>query len=76
MSYYLKRHYSKAMEGAKELISRDDADVVSFQIAGNVYKALEEVKDCDKTYKKALKKFPKSGPHYSEYGESVSGKKE
>ena len=69
MSYYLKRDYSKAMEGAKELISRDDADVVSFQIAGNVYKALEEVKDCDKMYKKALKKFPKSGPLYSEYGE-------
>lgn len=69
MSYYLKRDYSKAMEGAKELISRDDVDVVSFQIAGNVYKALEEVKDCDKMYKKALKKFPKSGPLYSEYGE-------
>ncbi len=69
MSYYLKRDYSKAMEGAKELISRDDADVVSFQIAGNVYKALEEVKDCDKMYKKALKKFPKSGSLYSEYGE-------
>ncbi len=69
MSYYLKRDYSKAMEGAKELINRDDADVVSFQIAGNVYKALEEVKDCDKMYKKALKKFPKSGPLYSEYGE-------
>jgi hypothetical protein len=27
------------------------------------------VKDCDKMYKKALKKFPKSGPLYSEYGE-------
>ncbi len=69
MSYYYKRDYAKALEGAKVLIDRDDADVVSFQIAGNVYKALEEVKDCDKMYKKALKKFPKSGPLYSEYGE-------
>jgi tetratricopeptide (TPR) repeat protein len=34
-----------------------------------VYKALEEVKDCEKMYKKALKKFPASGPLYSEYGE-------
>lgn len=69
MSYYLKRDYTRALEGAKTLIDRDDADVVTFQIAGNVYKALEEVKDCDKMYKKALKKFPKSGPLYSEYGE-------
>ena len=69
MSYFFKRDYAKALEGAKVLIDRDDADVVSYQIAGNVYKALEEVKDCDKMYKKALKKFPKSGPLYSEYGE-------
>ncbi|MBK7561679.1 MAG: hypothetical protein IPI68_09200 [Chitinophagaceae bacterium] len=69
MSYYLKRDYAKALEGVKSLIERDDADVVVFQIAGNVYKALEQVKECDKLYKKALKKFPKSGPLYSEYGE-------
>ena len=69
MSYYLKRDYVKAMEGAKVLIEREDADVVTFQIAGNVYKALEEVKDGEKMYKKALKKFPRSGPLYSEYGE-------
>lgn len=36
-------------------IDRDDADVICYQIAGNVYKALEEVKECDKMYKKALK---------------------
>lgn len=69
MSYYLKRDYQKALEGVKALMDRDDADVVTFQMAGNVYKALEQVKDCEKMYKKALKKFPKSGPLYSEYGE-------
>ncbi len=69
MSYYLKKDYVKALEGAEALIERDDADVVSYQIAGNVYKALEMVKECDKMYKKALKKFPKSGPLHSEYGE-------
>ena len=41
MSFYLKRDYAKAMEGAKVLIDRDDADVICYQIAGNVYKALE-----------------------------------
>ncbi|HEV7783157.1 MAG TPA: hypothetical protein VGO58_17905 [Chitinophagaceae bacterium] len=69
MSYYLKRDYEKALVGVEVLVDRDDADVVTYQIAGNVYKALEQVKDCDKLYKKALKKFPKSGPLYSEYGE-------
>jgi Tfp pilus assembly protein PilF len=69
MAYYYKRDFAKALDGVKVLIDRSDADVMTFQIAGNVYKALEEVKDCEKMYKKGLKKFPKSGPLYSEYGE-------
>jgi len=74
--YYYKRDYTKAVEGVKNLVDRDDADVMSFQIAGNVYKALEDVKEADKVYKKGLKKFPKSGPLYSEYGELLWAKKD
>ncbi|HLG38820.1 MAG TPA: hypothetical protein VI461_04090, partial [Chitinophagaceae bacterium] len=59
----------KALEGVKSLLDRDDADEVTYQMAGNIYKALEQVKDCEKLYKKGLKKFPKSGPLYNEYGE-------
>ena len=62
MTYYLKRDYNKALEGVKIIVEDENADVVTFQIAGNVYKALEEVKECEKVYKKGLKKFPKSGP--------------
>lgn len=69
MNHYLKRDYAKALEQVKLMVNREDADVISYQIAGNVYKALEEVKDCEKMYKKAIKKFPESGPLYSEYGE-------
>jgi len=69
MSYYLNRDYTKALDGAKALLDRDDADVVVYQLAGNVYKALEQPKECERVYKKGLKKFPKSGPLYSEYGE-------
>ena len=76
MSYYYKRDFSNALETVKKIVDRDDADVVTFQIAGNVYKALEEVKDCEKLYKKGLKKFPKSGPLYSEYGELLWAKKD
>ncbi|HEY6504188.1 MAG TPA: hypothetical protein VIZ28_09465 [Chitinophagaceae bacterium] len=69
MCYYLKRDYTRALDGVKALMERSDADVVCYQLAGNVYKALEEAKECEKIYKKGLKKFPKSGPLYSEYGE-------
>jgi hypothetical protein len=74
--YYYKKDYVKAIEGAKVLIDRDDADVISFQIAGNIYKALEEVKECEKMYKKGLKKFPKSGALHSEYGELLWAKQD
>lgn len=76
LSYYLKRDFAKALDGVRALIDRDDADVVVFQIAGNVYKALEEVKECEKVYKKGLKKFPRSGPLYSEYGELLWSSKD
>jgi Tfp pilus assembly protein PilF len=76
MSYYYKRDYDKALDGVKTMLDRDDADVVTYQIAGNVYKALEEVKEGDKIYKKGLKKFPNSGPLYSEYGELLWAKKD
>lgn len=76
MSYYLKRDYSKALEEVKQLVDRSDADVVCFQLAGNVYKALEQPKDCEKVYKKGINKFPNSGPLYSEYGELLWAKKD
>ncbi len=75
-TYYLKQDYAKALEGVKVLVDREDADVMTYQIAGNVYKALEEVKDCEKMYRKALKKFPKSGPLLSEYGELLWASKD
>jgi tetratricopeptide (TPR) repeat protein len=76
LSYYYKRDYEKAVKGVEALLDRNDADVVTFQIAGNVYKALEEVKECEKAYKKGLKKFPNAGPLYSEYGELLWSKKD
>ena len=76
MCYYLKRDYVNALEGVKTLMDRDDADVQCFQIAGNVYKALEQPKDCEKVYRRGLKKFPKSGPLLSEYGELLWASKD
>lgn len=75
-AYYFKRDYAKAAEGIETLLDRNDVDVITFQIAGNVYKAMEDVKEAEKIYKKGLKKFPKSGPLYSEYGELLWAKKD
>jgi Tfp pilus assembly protein PilF len=69
MTYYYQRDFGKAKETMKTLVEREDADVQTYQIAGNIYKALEEGKECDKMYRKALKKYPNSGPLYAEYGE-------
>jgi tetratricopeptide (TPR) repeat protein len=49
---------------------------MSYQLAGNIYKAIEEVKNAEKMYKKAIKKFPSSGPLYSEYGELLWASKD
>jgi len=68
-AYYLQRDFDKALKVAKSFPERSDADVQSFQVLGMVYKAIEEPKDCEKMYKLGLKKFPRSGVLYNEYGE-------
>ena len=76
LAYTYDRNFSKALEVVKPLLERNDADVQVYQLGGNVYKALAETKDAEKMYKKALKKFPRSGPLYSEYGELLWEKKD
>lgn len=76
MTYYYKKDYVRALKQVEPMVERNDADVAVFQIAGNVYKALEQVKEADKLYKKGLKKFPKSGPLFSEYGELLWAKQD
>jgi tetratricopeptide (TPR) repeat protein len=70
-SYYLQKNYSMALETARPLVERKDADEQAYQILGLVYNALEERKDCEKMYKQGLKRFPNSGVLYNEYGEML-----
>lgn len=74
LAYYYKKDFAQAREYAKKLVDVDDVDVASFQIAGTVYRALEETKEAEKIYKKALKKYPNNGALYSEYGELLWSK--
>lgn len=69
LTYHYKKDYTKALEYVKLLLKRPDVDVQSYQLGGMIYKALENPKTAEKTYKEGLKKFPNSGPLYSEYGE-------
>ena len=68
-TFYLAGDYKRAAERIFPLTEREDADIQVFQIAGNIFKALEDGKTCDKIYKKGLKKFPTSGALYSEFGD-------
>src|SRR5665811_1489000 len=66
LNYYFQKENTKALETIKPLLDRSDVDDQSFQIAGNIYKALDQPKEAEAMYKKAIKKFPKSGALYND----------
>lgn len=72
--YYLQRNYNKALETGIKITNRSDADVVSYQVLGLVYKAIADYKSCEKLYQKALQQYPQSGLIYCEYGELMKEK--
>ncbi|MES2430524.1 MAG: tetratricopeptide repeat protein [Bacteroidota bacterium] len=69
LNYYIQKDYTKALETIKPALNLDAVDDQSYQIAGNIYQALGQTKDCEKLYRKGLNKFPKSGPLYNDLGE-------
>lgn len=69
---FLGRDYQRSLQIGKGIISREDADVQSYQILGMAYKAIADYKEADKLYKTGIKKFPKSGVLYSEYGDMLT----
>jgi Tfp pilus assembly protein PilF len=72
LNYYFQKENAKALETIKPLLDRPDVDDQSYQIAGNIYKALDQSKDAEALYKKGIKRFNKSGSLYNEYGELLS----
>jgi hypothetical protein len=70
--YYFQKENTKALGIIKPLLEGTEADAQSFQIAGNIYKALDLLKEAEAMYKKALKKFTDSGVLYNEYGALLS----
>lgn len=69
LAYYYAKDYKKALDVILPVAEGEDGDAPAYQLAGTIYKAMEDVKNAEKTYKQGLKDFPRSGPLYSEYGE-------
>lgn len=69
LNYYFAKEYNKVIEVMKPLLDRNEADDQCFQIAGDAYWALEQLKDCEKIYRKGIKKLPASGVLYNELGQ-------
>jgi tetratricopeptide (TPR) repeat protein len=69
LNYYFAKEYTKAIEVLKPLLDRDDADDQCFQISGDAYWALDQAKDCEKIYRKGIKKLPNSGILYNDLGQ-------
>ncbi len=68
LNYYYSKDYNKCIEVLKRLFDRNDVDDQIFQIAGDAYWALEDAKGAEETYRKGIKKLPRSGPLYNELG--------
>ncbi len=74
VSYYIQKDYSKALETIKPTLDMEGGDDQCYQIAGTIYRGLDQVKECEKLYRKGINKFPQSGALYNELGELLSGK--
>lgn len=66
---YLQQDYKTARQTIEPLLDKPDAEVQTFQVAGNIYKGMGDAKECVRMYKKGLTKFPKSGALHAEFGE-------
>jgi tetratricopeptide (TPR) repeat protein len=75
LCYLFQRDYNKSLETIKPLLDNPNSDDQCYQIAGQVYKALDQPKEIEKLYRKGLKKFPESGPLYAEMGAFLWGSK-
>jgi Tfp pilus assembly protein PilF len=70
-NYYMEKEYDKGIAVAKPLLERPDADVTAYQILALLYKAIDDTKECERLYKAGIKRYPRSGVLYNEYGEML-----
>lgn len=67
--YYLQKQNQNGLDVLKPFLENDNADDQAYQIAGTIYRAMDQPKEAEKLYKKGIKQYPQSGPLYNEYGQ-------
>jgi Tfp pilus assembly protein PilF len=70
-NYYLEKEYDKGIAIARPAVERPDADVQAYQVLALLYKAIDQFKECERLYRSGIKRFPRSGVLYNEYGEML-----
>src|SRR5262245_27186237 len=66
-NYYLSADYGKAMQYGRQLTEKPGADLRTYQLLGMTYRAVEEIKECERLYKRGLEDYPRSGVLYNDY---------
>jgi tetratricopeptide (TPR) repeat protein len=51
LNYYFSKDFARALEIYKPILDRPDADDQCFQIAGDIYLAMDNTKECEKVYR-------------------------
>jgi Tfp pilus assembly protein PilF len=69
LAYHMKGDATKARELVQPLLEKEEADASVFLLASNIYLQDKDVKTAEKTCRKGLKKFEKSGALYNALGE-------
>jgi tetratricopeptide (TPR) repeat protein len=73
LNYYFEKDYTKALNIIKPVLDKKDADDQCYQVAGDIYRAMDNTKEAEKIYKSGIKKFPSNGALYNELGEMKWG---
>jgi len=76
LSYYYQGEYAKALGIIKPLLERDDADDQIYQVAGDVYRGLNQPKEASLVYRRGIVKMPESGALYNSLGEVMWDQKD
>lgn len=75
LCYLYLENYNAAISVIKPKIDSDDTDEQCFMIYADIHRHMGEPKECEKIFKKGIRRFPNSGPLYNELGELYKGRK-
>jgi tetratricopeptide (TPR) repeat protein len=67
------QNYDAALSLIKHLIDNESADEQCYLIYSDIHRHLDRPKECEKIFKKGIRRFPNSGPLYNELGELYKG---